>query len=101
MPTLQSLSVLISHANRCNDFFYSVWNGSLCQVKSQQGSYLFSLSPETTNSISQLANLLVSRLENIRIYTVGEDLYLVGQTDNQNWLGIHHVVPSYGYGLKN
>lgn len=81
-----------SHMYTFNDFFYSVWSAYLCVVKSQHGFYGYSLSQEVTNDIVKLANLFVSQLENIRIYAVREDLYLIGQLSNQRWIGIHHVI---------
>ncbi|MGB3536097.1 MAG: pentapeptide repeat-containing protein [Microcoleaceae cyanobacterium] len=39
-----------------------------------------------------LAQLVLNNLSNIRVYFVGEfdiDVYLIGQTTNQDWLGIH------------
>lgn len=78
-----------SHIYTFNSFFHDVWSSHLCRVKLQHEVYR--LLEEVTNDIFELANLFVSKLENIRVFAIEEDLYLIGQLDNQKWIIIHHI----------
>lgn len=90
---------IYSHIYDFDAFFDNVWRYSEDYIeylyKSSQNSESSYAKLAKINSLYQLSDLFTSSLDNLQIYSIGRgetNLYLVGKTKSNNWIGIHRTM---------